>query len=345
VHLASSAAVLAGAGLLIAARRRLPGTAAAFLVYAVAVSPVLGFVQSGFQKVADRYSYLACMPFALLAGAGLARALGAARWRIPAALAASAWLALLGALAWRQTLVWKDSETLYERVVAVEPDNYFGWHNLAIQYQLQGRYDEALEAERRSVEHHPGRGNLPARVNLAHLLARTGRAEESRAAWRGILEVDPAHAEALRVLVRDLLQEGLAGEAEALIESSLACAPGFVEGYAELAGLHARRGEPERAVAVWERAVAAAPASARAHHGLGAALLAEGRDQEAGASLEKAFHMDNRDVEIAVDFARVLARTGHADVAQGLIAQVLAASPGHPRALAAERALKAGARP
>jgi hypothetical protein len=35
------------------------------------VAPVLGFVQVGTQITADRYSYLACLPFALLAAAGM----------------------------------------------------------------------------------------------------------------------------------------------------------------------------------------------------------------------------------------------------------------------------------
>ena len=36
------------------------------------VSPVLGLAQSGFQIAADRYSYLACIPWAALAAVGLA---------------------------------------------------------------------------------------------------------------------------------------------------------------------------------------------------------------------------------------------------------------------------------
>ena len=44
-----------------------------WLAYAIIVSPVLGLTQSGNQLVADRYSYISCMPFAILLGGGLYR--------------------------------------------------------------------------------------------------------------------------------------------------------------------------------------------------------------------------------------------------------------------------------
>ena len=46
-------------------RRRVPALAAGWLAFAAIVAPVLGFTQSGPQLVADRYTYIACWPFAL----------------------------------------------------------------------------------------------------------------------------------------------------------------------------------------------------------------------------------------------------------------------------------------
>jgi len=52
----------------VALRRRWPGVPAALAAYVIILAPVLGFAQSGPQLVADRYSYLSCLGFALLAG-------------------------------------------------------------------------------------------------------------------------------------------------------------------------------------------------------------------------------------------------------------------------------------
>src|SRR2546425_5853906 len=63
--------VLAVTAIVLALRRQLPGLPAAWLAYIVVLLPVLGIVQSGPQIAADRYTYLAGLGWAILAGAGL----------------------------------------------------------------------------------------------------------------------------------------------------------------------------------------------------------------------------------------------------------------------------------
>src|SRR2546428_9067250 len=63
--------VLAVTAVALALRHRLPGVLGAWLAYVVVLLPVLGIVQSGPQIAADRYTYLAGLGWAILAGAGL----------------------------------------------------------------------------------------------------------------------------------------------------------------------------------------------------------------------------------------------------------------------------------
>src|SRR5207244_9128041 len=63
--------VLTITAFVLALRRRVPGLPAAWLAYIVILLPVLGIVQSGPQIAADRYTYLAGLGWAILAGAGL----------------------------------------------------------------------------------------------------------------------------------------------------------------------------------------------------------------------------------------------------------------------------------
>src|SRR5437899_178650 len=63
--------ILAISAIVLALRRRVPGLLAAWVVYVVVLLPVLGIVQSGPQIAADRYTYLAGLGWAILAGAGL----------------------------------------------------------------------------------------------------------------------------------------------------------------------------------------------------------------------------------------------------------------------------------
>src|SRR4029450_11365093 len=57
----------------LARARRWPALAAAWAAYALRRVPASGRVQDGFQIAADRSTYLPCLPWALLAGAGVAR--------------------------------------------------------------------------------------------------------------------------------------------------------------------------------------------------------------------------------------------------------------------------------
>src|SRR5438093_4164284 len=63
--------VLAITAIVLALRRRIPGLPAAWVAYIVVLLPVLGIFQSGPQIAADRYTYLAGLGWAILAGAGL----------------------------------------------------------------------------------------------------------------------------------------------------------------------------------------------------------------------------------------------------------------------------------
>ncbi|MET0485583.1 MAG: hypothetical protein ABW216_07805, partial [Candidatus Rokuibacteriota bacterium] len=77
--IAAAAVVMAVTGLLLMLRGRLPGALVAWLHAMIAVAPVSGLVHAGSQLVADRYSYLPGIGFAVVAGGGAAWALDA--WR------------------------------------------------------------------------------------------------------------------------------------------------------------------------------------------------------------------------------------------------------------------------
>ena len=64
--------VLAAALLVIVMRRRWPAVAAAGVVYVALLLPTLGIFATGPQVVADRYSYLACLGWALVVGGAVA---------------------------------------------------------------------------------------------------------------------------------------------------------------------------------------------------------------------------------------------------------------------------------
>ena len=114
---------------LLALRRRAPGPLVAWLHAAVAVAPVSGIAHAGSQLVADRYSYLAGLGFAALAGGGVARAIeawqrGRLGLRAVVAVTVAGLLVLtgLGAASWQASARWRDSVSLWRAAVAVDAE-------------------------------------------------------------------------------------------------------------------------------------------------------------------------------------------------------------------------------
>src|SRR5881409_291814 len=122
--------VLAVTAIALALRRRWPGLPAAWLAYVVVLLPVLGIAQSGPQIAADRYTYLAALGWAILAGAGLLSC-----WRLSTSSTTGApttWglagmatgiVIALGVLTWNQVQIWHDSGRLWTYALALDPNS------------------------------------------------------------------------------------------------------------------------------------------------------------------------------------------------------------------------------
>ncbi len=175
--LASCAALAALVAWLRRARRDHPGVISAACAYALMILPLSGLFQSGSQLVADRYSYLAALPLAVLAGAALTRFSSGKRRRAAAAAAVSA-VALLAAACVRQQSFWRDSETLWTRALSIDPDSGTALLGLGHALASQGRVAAAAESFARAR-----RTDRACAADLARLLslAREGQAESAEA--------------------------------------------------------------------------------------------------------------------------------------------------------------------
>jgi tetratricopeptide (TPR) repeat protein len=191
------AIVIAGFAVSAAAWRRWPAFAAAWGLYVVTLLPVLRLVQGGPQVVADRYSYLACLGWALLAGAAAARRWGGTR--VARALLA-AWIAALGMLTWQQAGVWHDSVTLWSHAVAVNPESRAAHANLARAHAAEGRiaaaaghYEETLRLSANRAPYH---------VIIAELYERAGVPRAATPRFADALRLAPGLPEACAGLRR-----------------------------------------------------------------------------------------------------------------------------------------------
>lgn len=145
----------------ILSRRRHPALLAISACYVVTLVPVLGFVQSGPQFVADRYSYVSCIGWALLGGGLLLtlwRRSQSTTGRLTSGITVCTVVIVLFVLTWRQTAVWHDSKALWQQAIATNPSS-IAHQNYGILLRAEGRIDEAIEHYARAVAIKPDAGN------------------------------------------------------------------------------------------------------------------------------------------------------------------------------------------
>lgn len=210
--------------------------------YAALLLPVLGLLQNGPQSVALRYSYLSCLGWAVLAGAGAA-IFGAERRprrvRIPALAAAVLCLSAAGWRARCETAVWRDDESFWTRIAQVEPGSFPAHYFLGERYFKQGRLEEAARHLEEALRLKPdGR----ARSYLAGILMRQGRLAQAEAHWREAVRLEPGDAGMRNGLGIALALQGRRREAGECFKQALRLDGSDVEVRANLERL---RAEPQ----------------------------------------------------------------------------------------------------
>ena len=196
-------------------RRRWPWLLAAWAAYIVMLLPVVGIAHNGPQIAADRYTYLPCLPWALLLG-GLVSVLWSRAWSIAVAAVA------VGCLAWLtvgQIRVWRDAETLWTHALVTAP-SAIAHSSLGVALDERGRPEEAITHFRQALRVNPRLAH--AENNWGIALAKQGRWEDAARHYEAALQIDPRYAEAHANLALALGRLGRYADAQRHLEQARA---------------------------------------------------------------------------------------------------------------------------
>jgi len=327
----SGAIVIALSLGLFRARQRYPGGLASWVCYVVTLAPVLGFAQSGSQMAADRYSYLACMSWAVLAGGAL-KALWNRRvtgWvsRQSFVLANSIAIVILlalGVLTWNQTQVWSNSETLWRHALSVGPSTIAHYH-LALTLDRREESGKAVEHYRKSLQIRPN--YLDARIGLAQALVRRGEWVEAIEHYGRALEIKPGDANLHVGLANVKALNGRSNEAITHYREALRIDPANSDAYFNLGNCFARMGHRDKAMENYRDAVRVNPAHSHAHFTLANALANEGNLDEAMEHYEQATSHKPDFAEAHHNLGRIMAARGQIDRAIAQFRRAVAVRP------------------
>jgi tetratricopeptide (TPR) repeat protein len=300
-----------------------PWFAAGWLWFVVAILPASGLITISDHFAPDRYTYLAHIGLFVVAVWSFA-AWGRERRLAPAL----GWVALALVLipcfilTHRQSLVWRDPETLWRHALAAKGSNYVAHNQLGLFLLHAGRFDEGVAELQKAMAANPGfplpianlararanQGDLAEAIRLMReagpdlpmrepfreeLLARSiaaGRRDLAAGLWEDILAEAPRDPLKRLAAGEFAYQGGDLPEAMTHYRAALELDPGNASAALNLGALLIKSGALDEAIPVIERSIAHAPdqgAAADAHRTLAQAHLLKRDWAPAIAAYEK----------------------------------------------------------
>jgi superkiller protein 3 len=166
------------------------------------------------------------------------------------------YLCLLVQATRRQILIWRDSESLWSRVVVLYPfpaSDPLVHYNLGNAYMQNGKYDQAIFEFNRALQLQPNHGR--AYNNLGRIFIIQGRLTEAIAAFQQAVAVNPGNAKAYNNLGSAYLMQGDVENAIGAIQRSLAINPSNADAHSNLAVAYYAKKEYDLALMHYDEAL------------------------------------------------------------------------------------------
>jgi tetratricopeptide (TPR) repeat protein len=304
---------------------------AAWLLFCLALVPVMGFTDVYFMKyslVADHYQYIASLAVAACVAAGLARL----KPRRIGLVTSTVLVCLLAAGSWRQSHLYAGNETLYRGTLKTNPSAWLAQNNLGAILLNRGDNAEALQHIQEALRL---KADYPAaQSNLCHILVNLRQMDAAVAPCARAIQFNPGDALVHSSLGSALASLGRLDEAQHELELALKLNKDVAGARRNLANVHAAKGNAlldlgkiDEADAQLRMAIALEPELADAHRSLGDLLLKTGRLDDAAVEYSAALAYDPQSAEGHNNLGVLLARRGQPDEAARQFRAALAIQP------------------
>ncbi|GAM10568.1 transmembrane and TPR repeat-containing protein 4 [Geobacter sp. OR-1] len=222
---AAAAIILVISVICVMARRRYPYLLSGWLWYLLSMLPVIGIVRVGLQAMADRYTYLPLTGiFIMIVWFSGDHATGQLRIRFMAGITAAT-LLLLSVTTMRQAAYWKNSYTLFEHALRLNPVNSYALLVLGKAYYKDNRFPEAIEILGKAERLTP---NLPKLNYLTgSAMHKLGRVEEAIDYYKAELLLNPTNVDCLNNMGIAVADLGQLDEAVAYFNAALRLKPEY----------------------------------------------------------------------------------------------------------------------
>jgi cytochrome c-type biogenesis protein CcmH/NrfG len=211
-------------------RRRSPAASFGILFFFLTWALTSNFIVPIGTILGERILYLPSAGICLAVAGSLVAA--GKRFRVPVAVATTAFLVLGAARTWARGADWKDNLTLFESAAKASPLSCKVHYNLAVELRLAGRTREAADHLERALQLGPNDAKI--HNNLAGILAGEGKLDAAIVHLEQAVRIDPNDADAQYNLGSLLRQVGRAAEAIGHFEAALRLRPEDADAAAHL---------------------------------------------------------------------------------------------------------------
>lgn len=296
----------------VSSSRRWPGFSTAWWIFLLLLIPVTGVWRTGRQFAADRYTYLACLPWAILSGWAWNAGIRAKKWAYIGGLAV--YMAILPIQAYRYGATWKTSETLWQRALDEDPQSASACGFLAGALLQQGKEKEALFLYENALRKEPTNPDL---------LMALGNFHESKNDWKTALHyftrwvaLQPNRGEAQEAFGRIKLKAGDAKGAVSPLVKATSLSPRLWQAHCELGVAYLQLKRFVQAEAALAQAETLFPLSADVQNNSGLAALELNHYEVALAYFHKASDLRPGFFEAQLNMGEAYERLGDLDAAR-----------------------------
>ncbi len=289
--------------------------------------PALGFFNAysfRYSFVNDHHQYLASLGMIALVSAGVASWSG--RWRLGQQTITPwlclALLAILATLTWRQSRMYRDSDTLWLTTIHRNPQCWMALGNFGHDLLQRGQVDEAIPHLQKALALNPEFDF--GQADLGTGLLQKGQVDEAIPHLQKALALEPKLALVHANLGTALLQKGQVDEAIARFQQALAIQPDLYLAHNSLGNALLQKGRVDEALDHFQAALKLRPDFAEAHNNLGNALLRKGQVKEAIAQYQAAIETQPANAFLRSNLAWVLATCPEPAIRNGARAVELA---------------------
>jgi protein O-mannosyl-transferase len=326
---AGSSVLLLALSLAILAHHRRPYLLVGWLWFLGTLVPVIGFIQTGQQYMADRWTYVPDLGlfWILVWGAADLTELGAVRQSVVraggvAVLVVCAVLTLLQARHWRNTV------TLFSHALAVTQNNHVAHYNLGLELMSQGKVEEPLHHFAEATRIRPDYAD--AYNNRGLILASLGRWQEATNQFIRAIQAKPDYSKAHNNLGYALFSVGNPREATNQFFRALTLNSTNANTWYNIGQALAHLGHPDQAISYYQQALRLAPDDPATHNWMGKALVIQGKQAEAIVHFREALRLQGDYEDAHFNLGVALMAQGQFTDAFAHLAEAVRLNPSRP---------------